>query len=268
MKNDFKWAFAGGKPQGIAVLAALVEAGFVPSVVSASVPDELAVLKALCPSALVADSGQWDDLDLILTCRYELLKSAVFEKARWGAVNLHSSLLPAYRGVHPVSWALIAGETETGVTIHRIDSGVDTGNILAQKAIGIEAGDDLWSLTRRLDALSAEMAVSFFRGLDGGLPEGVPQTGTSTYAPRRLPEDGAFSFKWPARKIRDLIRALPPPMPSAFADTEKGRFKASRCEILREGEAPKATPGTILGQDQGFAFATADGIVRLEGEWC
>lgn len=269
MTNELRWAFAGGKPQGIGVLAALVEAGFVPSGLCASVPDELAVLKALCPAARVAPMPDWDDLDLIVTCRFSLLPPEIFGRAKWGAVNIHSSLLPRYRGVHPVSWALIGGEKETGVTLHRIDAGVDTGNILEQTAVPIGADDDLWSLTARLDQLSAEMAVAFFGSLKGktALPEGRPQQGPGSYAPRRLPQDGAFSFDWPARKIRDLIRALPPPLPAAFAQTEKGRFSARRCEIVAEGGTPNASPGTVVGEERGFEFATADGVVRLEGEW-
>lgn len=269
MKNEIRWAFAGGKAQGIAVLAALVEAGFVPTGLCASVADELPILRTLCPGAEVANSPDWEGLDLILTCRFRLLAPETFSRPKWGAMNLHSSLLPKYRGVHPVSWALIDGETETGVTLHRIDAGIDTGPILNQAAVPIEAGDDLWSLTEKLDRRSVELALIFFRQLaaTGMMPQGRPQTGLSSYARRRHPEDGAFSFDWTSRKIRDLIRALPPPMPVAFAQTAKGKFAASRCEILREGGAPPAAPGTVLRDDSGFEFATADGTVRLEGEW-
>jgi len=269
MKNEIRWAFAGGRAQGIAVLAALVEAGFVPAGLCALFADELPILKTLCPEAEVADSPEWEGLDLILTCRFHLLAPEIFLRPKWGAVNLHSSLLPKYRGVHPVSWALIDGQTETGVTLHRIDSGIDTGPILDQAVIPIEASDDLWSLTERLNRLSADLAVDLFRKLaaTGTMPQGRPQSGPSSYARKRLPEDGAFSFDWTSRKIRDLIRALPPPMPAAFAQTPKGKFAASRCEILREGGASPAVPGTVLKDDSGFEFATADGTVRLEGEW-
>ncbi len=269
MKNEIRWAFAGGKAQGVSVLASLVEAGFVPMGVCASVADELAILKTLCPDAETADSPDWEGLDLILTCRFRLLPPETFSRPKWGAVNLHSSLLPKYRGVHPVSWALVDGQTETGVTLHRIDAGIDTGPVLEQAVVPIEVGDDLWTLTQKLDQRSVQLAVDFFEKLSstGVFPKGKPQSGPSSYARRRLPEDGAFSFDWTSRKIRDLIRALPPPMPMAFASTAKGKFAASRCEILKEGGAPPAAPGTVVSDEAGFEFATADGLVRLEGEW-
>lgn len=274
-----RWVFAGGKPQGIRVLRRAIERGR-PPVLIVWPPDlpaaDLTELTGLADSAGIptASSGNLEDrvgdlsgVDLLVTCRFGLLKPRVFEAPRLGAVNVHSSLLPRYRGVHPVAWALIRGERVTGVTVHRIDAKIDTGPILAQIEVPIAAEDDIWGLTAKLDAVSADVVDEVLEAVvrTGSLPPARPQTGEASSAPRRRPEDGRIDWAVSARGVHDLCRALRPPLPPAFAFTADG----GRVEILDSrrlpGNGSVLPAGTVVETMGGgwHAVACGDGVVVL-----
>ena len=273
-----RWAFAGCKPQAIGVLNALKDRGFLPVFV-ASMPeapeDDRRALEAWCQAQgvdcvatgdLKSEAGRLRDLDLLLVCRFNLLDPEIFEAPWLGSINIHSSLLPAYRGVHPVSWALINGEKETGVTIHRIDPGVDTGGIVGARAIPIEEHHDLWSLTDDLDRLSAQLAAEVFTFIEanGRLPDPRPQEGTGSYAPRRGPKDGRIDWSSGAGTLFNLVRALPEPLPSAFAARADGseiRIRQARLPGCQPTD--RSVPGQVLSVNgEGwFEVACGDGLV-------
>lgn len=271
---SLRWAFAGCKPQAIRVLTALEDRGFVPVFV-ASMPEapesDRAELAGWCAargvelletSDLREETARLQDLDLLLVCRFNLLPEEVFSAPRLGSLNIHSSLLPAYRGVHPVSWVLINGERETGVTLHRIDPGVDTGGILAARAVSIEDHHDLWSLTGDLDRLSGELTVEVFDyiGQHGVLPQEKQQQGESSYAPRRGPDDGRIDWSLPARSLFNLIRALPAPLPAALAlRRDGGEISIGQARPPAGHRAPGALPGEVLSCGDGGWFDVACG---------
>ncbi len=257
-----RWALAGGKPQAIACLKALTAAGFPPDFVMlprglpendqadmASAAEDLDV--ALHDNDKARLPGIVRELDLLLVCRFELLPAKVFEVPRIGALNIHSSLLPSYRGFHPVSWALIDGAEKTGVTIHRIDAGIDTGPIVAQAALPIEDHHDLWSLTEDLDQLAAELAVSTFRfaAANDTLPMPIVSSHAPSYGRRRTAADGRIDWAKPARAIFNLIRALPMPLPPAYTIApDGGEALVRRAEIV-QGVQNDAPPGRVLAVD-------------------
>ncbi len=271
-----RWAFAGCKPQALEVLNALEDRGFVPVFV-ASMPEaperDRAELAAWCArrnvelietSDLRQESARLADLDLLLVCRFNLLSPEVFEAPWLGAINIHSSLLPAYRGVHPVSWVLINGERETGVTIHRVDRGVDTGGILAARSLPIEEHHDLWSLTGDLDRLSGGLAVEVFEylKLNGALPPERSQSGSGSYAPRRAPEEGRIDWSDSARALFNLVRALPAPLPSAFAvSPDGGEIRIQQARLQDYHRELNAQPGEVLSSspEGWFEVACGDG---------
>ncbi len=253
----FSWVFAGGKAQGLGVLDAARAAGFVPRRIA--VPkglgddDRLRVeawaraanVALIAPGALAPEHLR--DVDLLLVCRFEILRAPVFTAPRWGTLNVHSALLPAYRGVHPVSWALVDGAAETGVTVHGIDAGVDTGPIVAQRRVTIRDDHDLHSLTADIDAASAALVAELFVGMDAEqrIPAGMPQRGVSSYARRRTPEDGRVDWTRSARDVFNLTRALPAPLPPAFTDDQEGR----RYEVRAARPVPVERPapaGTVV----------------------
>jgi UDP-4-amino-4-deoxy-L-arabinose formyltransferase/UDP-glucuronic acid dehydrogenase (UDP-4-keto-hexauronic acid decarboxylating) len=254
-----RWALAGGKPQAIACLKALTAAGFPPDFVMlprglpendqaemASAADDLGV--ALHDNDKARLAGMARELDLLLVCRFELLPAQVFEAPRIGALNIHSSLLPAYRGFHPVSWALIDGAEKTGVTIHRIDAGIDTGPIVAQAALPISDHHDLWSLTEDLDRLAADLAVSTFRfaAANDILPMPIVSSYAPSYGRRRTPADGRIDWAKPAQAVFNLLRALPKPLPPAYTIAPGGgETLVRRAEIIQGGHSD-APPGRVL----------------------
>ena len=272
-----RWAFAGCKPQALKVLNALKDREFRPVFV-ASMPEAPAqdqqALRDWCDaqavdcvttSDLKSEGERLRNLDLLLVCRFNLLGPEVFEAPWLGSINIHSSLLPAYRGVHPVSWALINGEPETGVTIHRIDRGVDTGGIVASRAIPIEDRHDLWSLTEDLDRLSALLVGEVFSFIEanGRLPDARPQEGTGSYAPRRGPEDGRIDWSSEAGTLFNLVRALPEPLPSAFAARADGsEIRIRQARLLASRPNGRSVPGQVLSANgEGwFEVACGDGL--------
>lgn len=275
-----RWVFAGGKPQGVRVLQHAIRCGFPPGLIVSS-PELPAVdqakLRGLADSAeipIVSSStleeriGELARFDLLVTCRFGLLKPTVFDAPRLGAINVHSSLLPRYRGVHPVAWALIRGERVTGVTVHRIDAYVDTGPILASLEVPICVDDDIWSLTAKLDAASAVVVAEVLEGIrrTGDLPPARPQTGTSSWAPRRRPEDGRIDWSASARGVHDLCRALRPPLPPPFTFTGqevKVQILDSRLPTGSRHDAPAGTVVAVI--DGGWSMiACADGAIELQ----
>lgn len=260
--TKLRWALAGGKPQAIACLEALAAAGFPPDFVMLpqGLPDTDLAEMATATTGLgvplhdndkVRLAGLVRELDLLLVCRFELLPAQVFGAPRIAALNIHSSLLPAYRGVHPVSWALVNGAEETGVTIHRIDAGIDTGPIVAQAAISISDQHDLWSLTQDLDRLGAQLAVSTFRGIaaSGDLPKPIMSPYRRSYGRRRTAADGRIDWSKPARAVFNLVRALPAPLPPAYTITPGGVTTAvRRAEIIQDNPGDQL-PGLVLAVD-------------------
>lgn len=258
-RTDLRWAFAGCKPQAVDVLTALKDAGFLPEFCAMPPglgPDDRTAIRTFCSSSNVPlhESEKLADfedrlirLDLLLVCRFSLLPPPVFNAPRLGAVNIHSSLLPRYRGVHPVSWAMINGDRETGISIHCIDTGMDEGDILVQRKVTIDDAYDLHDLTAALNRASAGAAVELFRAIEktGDLPAACPQEGAACPAPRRAPEDGRIDWSKPARAVFNLMRALPPPLPPAFAFTPDGRTVSFRSATLVEETGHKGRPGTV-----------------------
>ena len=257
-----RWAMAGCKAQAQSILDALEAEGFVPDFVAVPphAPDvDRTVMTewsnrrqrdVLFSKRLTEHLDRLERLDLLLVCRFELLPAEVFSRPRLGTVNVHSSLLPQYRGIHPVSWALVDGAAETGVTLHVIDEEVDTGPVLCQEALRIEDRHNLHTLTQDLDVLSSRMVVGLMRyvATKESLPAARRQVGRQSYARRRRPQDGRIDWNRRARDVFNLVRALPPPLPLAFGElVDGGRVEFTACELLDESVSDP--PGTVKVQD-------------------
>ncbi len=170
--------------------------------------------------------------DLIWVVDYKyLLPNAVLNAARLGAINLHPSLLPEYRGRAPVNWAIINGETELGLTAHFIDDGVDSGDILVQKKYMLANTEDINDALEKLYPLYRNITSEIFGLLKKDKIIRIKQCITdSTLYPARKPEDGLIDWNMPAKSILNLIRAVAKPYPGAFSyyyDTKIIIWKAS-----------------------------------------
>jgi len=188
---------------------------------------------------------------------------------RLGCINVHSSLLPKYRGAAPINWAIANGERETGVTIMQMDAGMDTGPMLAQRSIPIENGETAPELAARLARLGADLLSDMLPRVARGEIYPAPQDDReATYAPMLKREDGLTDFRLSASEIANRVRAFQP-WPGTYTT-----FRGGRLMIWRAREAHKPTsvelsgfaaePGTIMSIDEaGFTVLCNAGSALL-----
>jgi len=188
-----------------------------------------------------------------------ILPRAVLDVARHGAVNLHFSLLPRYRGAAPVAWALARGETETGVTTFRLDDGLDTGDVLLARTVAIEPGEHAPALLSRLSVLGAALLVETLRGLEAGsLAPKRQDHALSTAAPPLTRADGAWDPSWPAREVEGRVRGLDP-WPGVWAQLRGRRIRIVEARAI-EGQTGEAAGG-VVEIDGGIGLACASGTL-------
>lgn len=214
--------------------------------------------------------------DIIFSFYYRhLIGKAILDIPARGALNLHGSLLPAYRGRVPVNWALIHGESRTGVSLHYMTEKPDAGDIVAQQAVAIEPEDTAMTLHQKLAPASRELLMDILPQIAAGTAPRVPQTdeGTSYFGGRR-PEDGLIDWRQPAATVRNLIRAVTRPYPGAFSyiGQRKCLFWSARVVPMAASQVPgtllSTQPLTIACGDEALEILTAqaaDGIY-MDGE--
>jgi methionyl-tRNA formyltransferase len=162
-------------------------------------PDFVAVLHALGPDALV------------VTAFGAILKAPLLGLAPYGSINVHASLLPAYRGVAPAQWALIHGRRTVGVTTMLMDEGVDTGPMLSHSALEVNPGETAGELLHRLAQAGGELLVETLTGLEKGTIHAVPQPENGvSYAPRLDKEHGYLDLSRPATQVVNQFRGVTP----------------------------------------------------------
>jgi methionyl-tRNA formyltransferase len=211
-----------------------------------SQPDVLASLAAPKPDVIaVAAFGQF-------------LPRGVRDLPPFGCINVHASLLPKYRGAAPIPWALIRGETETGVTIMRITEGLDTGPMLLRRAVPIAPEDDAGTLHDRLAALGASALADALAMLARGEGIWIPQDeAQATLAPKLRDEDCRLDLAGDPAAFVNRVRGLTP-APGAYLPWGGQRLKVLRSQV-RSNSGP---PGTILAID-GQAIVCGTGSLAL-----
>jgi methionyl-tRNA formyltransferase len=194
-----------------------------------------------------------------------ILNDAVLATPRLGLINVHASLLPRYRGAAPVHRAIIAGETETGVTIMRVVKALDAGPMLSivRRPIGPEETSD--AVERGLSQLGAELLIASVDDLASGSSHETPQDeAASTYAPRLTKDDGVVDWSMSAQQVHDLVRGLHP-WPHAFTFLDAQRFILRRSIVMApaaDGTSRDEQPGTIV-EAAGDQLVVATGAGRL-----
>ncbi len=174
----------------------------------------------------------------------QLLPQRLLDIPCRGAVNVHASLLPRYRGAAPIQWPIINGDRETGVTTMMMDAGMDTGDILLTARTPIGAQETAADLHDRLSLLGADTLVRTLAQIQDGTLRRTPQDhSAATYAPMLKKKDGLIDWSWPAERIECLIRGLTP-WPGAFTFSGTRRLKVFRASVLERDIS--VAPGTIL----------------------
>ncbi len=155
--------------------------------------------------------------DAIVVAAYgQILPKEILTMPEYGCINIHASLLPAYRGAAPINWAIIRGDARTGITTMLMDEGMDTGGILMQEGLPIGREDTAGTLTEKLSVLGSRLIVKTLPLLESGALKPMVQDGSkATLAPLLRKEDGLIDWTLPAEEIRNRIRGLSP-WPGAF----------------------------------------------------
>lgn len=189
-----------------------------------------------------------------------LLPPALLEAARHGAINIHASLLPRWRGAAPIQRALLAGDAETGVSIMQMDAGLDTGPVFTQRRLPIASDDDYGMLHDRLAALGAETLVEVLAALRDGGARAVPQPQAgATYAPKIDKAETRLRWERPAIELERAVRAFRP-VPGANARFAGERLKVWRARVV----AGSGAPGTVLEDTRGLHVACGDQALALD----
>jgi methionyl-tRNA formyltransferase len=200
--------------------------------------------------------------DLIIIVAFRILPKELFTIPRLGAFNLHASLLPKYRGAAPINWAIINGETETGVTTFFLQEKVDTGNVLLQARIPIGDDDDAGSIHDKLSEIGAEIVLHTVRLIEQGKALPRPQDNAlASPAPKLFKEDCRIDWHQPALSIHNRIRGLSP-FPSAFTLHDGRILKIFRSQVLPTASTEE--PGTVLVTPRSFHVASSDSMLALK----
>ncbi|WP_256852804.1 bifunctional UDP-4-amino-4-deoxy-L-arabinose formyltransferase/UDP-glucuronic acid oxidase ArnA [Pantoea sp. Fr+CA_20] len=201
--------------------------------------------------------------DVIFSFYYRnLLCDQILNSAKQGAFNLHGSLLPKYRGRAPLNWALVNGETETGVTLHRMVKKADAGEIIAQQRVAIADEDNALTLHRKLVDCATELLESALPAMKQGNIVGTAQNeAEATVVARRTPEDGRINWALPASQINNLVRAVTDPWPGAFAFAGTTKFVVWKAKVL--STAHNVRPGTVLSAEP-FVVACGEGALEIQ----
>lgn len=204
------------------------------------------------------------DLDFLVVAAYgQILPQALLDLPRHGAVNVHGSLLPKYRGAAPIQWAILDGEKETGVTIMKMAAGLDTGDILSARTTPLLDEDNSSTLHDRLAALGAELLVPTLRDYAAGRIVPQPQNeALACYARKITKEDGRLDWTQPAKTLWARIRAFTP-WPGAFTALNEND-KSRLLKILRATLSDRTgAPGEVLQADKNGLFV-ACGLGALQ----
>jgi methionyl-tRNA formyltransferase len=187
--------------------------------------------------------------DIIVVVAFgKILPPWMIEIPRYGALNVHASLLPGYRGAAPIQWAVANGETLTGVTTIQMDAGLDTGDILLQREVAISPEDNAQTLHDKLSGLGADLLMESLDGIrEGSLHPREQDHSRSTLAPMLKKEDGKLDWGWPANRIHNYVRGLNP-WPGTFTTFRGGYLRIWKTEMSREAREVnlKFPPGTLI----------------------
>jgi methionyl-tRNA formyltransferase len=218
-------------------------------------PEFIAELKAL-------------NADLQIVVAFRMLPEIVWNMPPMGSVNLHGSLLPKYRGAAPINWAVINGETETGVTTFKLQHAIDTGNILMQASFAIEENDTAGDIHDTMKEIGATLLVLTVKALaentisetvqlnDAETPESYP------HAPKIFTETCKIDFRQSTKQVFDLIRGLAP-YPAAFTFLEGKKLKIFKAEKVLSNDN-KLLPGNYVTDEKTYLhFVTPDGYISL-----
>jgi len=210
--------------------------------------------------------------DWLFSCYYRhMLKQPLLDLPRLGALNLHGSLLPRYRGRCPVNWVLVHGETETGVTLHYMEAKADQGDIVGSQRVPITYEDTALTLFAKMTAAAPELLRETYPLLRAGAaPRFHQDHSQASYYGGRGPEDGRIDWGQPATAIFNLMRAVTHPYPGAFTFFQGRKLFVWAGQVMAAPVAGPAEPGQITAAlpGEGLLVATGSGhFLITQAQW-
>ena len=190
------------------------------------------------------------EADVIVVAAFgQIIPRAILEMKKYGCINVHASLLPRYRGAAPIQWAVINGEKESGVTIMKMGTGLDTGDMIAKVSVPLDKEETGGSLFDKLSKAGAELLVRTLPSIFDGTAvyEKQPAESPTPYASMITKEMGRMDFHKDAEQLERLVRGLDP-WPSAYTYLDGKVLKVWKSEVSREETA--AEPGTVIRTDR------------------
>ena len=184
--------------------------------------------------------------DVIVVAAFgQIISKEILEMPRYGCINVHASLLPAYRGAAPIQWAVINGDKESGVTIMRMNEGLDTGDMIDKVVVPLDENETGGSLFDKLSAAGAKLCAEVLEKLENGTAvfEKQPELSTTDYAAMIDKKMGKINWERPAKEIEQLIRGLNP-WPSAYTFMKGKSLKLWTASVVYEER--EAVPGEIV----------------------
>ena len=205
--------------------------------------------------------------DVIVVAAFgQIISRDLLELPKYGCINVHASLLPAYRGAAPIQWAVINGDRESGVTIMRMNEGLDTGDMIDKVVVPLAEDETGGSLFEKLSHAGARLCVKVLEDLEAGRAVCTPQPEESTtaYAAMITKKMGEICWQRPAEEIEQLIRGLNP-WPSAYTYLDNKSLKLWKATVEKaEEETENAVPGQAIRADKnGLCICTGDGILNV-----
>ncbi|MCS6790702.1 MAG: methionyl-tRNA formyltransferase, partial [Bacteroidia bacterium] len=193
---------------------------------------------------------------------YRILPREIWEIPSLGALNIHPSLLPAYRGAAPIPWTLIRGEKQTGITIFRIKEGIDTGDIILQRPYPIPYDWNAGQLERFLSEIGADLLLEALEGLAMGTltPQPQPPQPDAPYAPKLTSENTKIHWDQPVEKVYNFIRGLAP-LPRAWTVFQNKRLLIGKAGVVN-GRKLVHPPGTLWQEEERLLVACQDMLLE------
>lgn len=200
------------------------------------------------------------DADLFVIVAFRILPVDVFTLPRFGSVNLHGSLLPKYRGAAPIQWALINGDTETGVTTFFLKEKVDTGNMILQEKIAIDPEDNFETLHDKMKEVGAEVLLKTISLIEKNeVDEKTQDDSLASPAPKITKDICRIDWNKPVHEVHNLIRGISP-FPGAFFVKDHKQYKVYKSKIV---EDPKLQPAEVLETKRELYIGCADGTLEI-----
>src|SRR5699024_7612866 len=203
--------------------------------------------------------------DVIVVAAFgQIITKEILEIPRYGCINVHASLLPAYRGAAPIQWAVINGEKESGVTIMQMDEGLDTGDMIDKVVVPLAEDETGGSLFDKLSQAGAGLCVKVLKDLEEGkaVREKQPEESTTAYASMISKKMGEVNWNESAKSIEQLIRGLNP-WPSAYTKLQGKTLKLWQAQVEEQEE--EGRPGEILRVEKdAFYVKTGKGLLKIK----